>query len=739
MKQKPRINKLKNLNRKKLIKVFVVFGFITSLASCMFLSTNYTVYPSKAYYGLDENSSLSLINSSEITERRKLIDDNPSLDSIELSNESKINQAFRINCIDLNKIMFDIDNNDIKTGVIKLELKDESDKIIFSEEKELSQIQQIEIEVPDQHYDRRSNFELSVEVLGIGDDEKVTLYTCTYNDGSLKINGETSEGVLLMNLEGSLNVYKSKSLLISIFICILLLCYVVKLFLLDEKRILSKVDVILDFSKRKVRIFVWELLAFLALLYVFLKLYCSYKYVQSINLVYMTLFIFITALFITLILYCICKNKHRIEIIFVLIAIPVGLSYAFLIMPNCVPDENVHFAKAYLTSLGNFTSENKVNFPTQYTDFPFSDYRAMLNGIFTPTNYQDVYTNHNATGYSVILYVFSAIPLFISRILGAPIYFAYYLGRCANLFIMILAGYYAIKITPIGKFVFLIYLFNPMFFHQGASYSSDSLINSAIIFAVAHFLMMKMNKKITNRDIYIVFAIIAFIVTVKYVYLPLCGMYFLLYKEIFIFNKKQWISFAKALLSAVVLIAVFKALTYNATTLLGHKIYLENSGVNSSEQIKFLLSSPKNFLVMLRETIKVQGEFYVNSFIGIFGWLAVQINNLSYYVFVFLLVLSPLIVEEKKLKLLERGWLIFIAVATSILVILGLYLEWTTVGTYVTQGVQGRYFIPTIIFAFIALCGHKKVIIKRPIALYVLGIFVIQGFALLDILKYFAG
>lgn len=50
---------------------------------------------------------------------------------------------------------------------------------------------------------------------------------------------------------------------------------------------------------------------------------------------------------------------------------------------------------------------------------------------------------------------------------------------------------------------------------------------------------------------------------------------------------------------------------------------------------------------------------------------------------------------------------IFIAFV-FMLVILGMNFQWTPVGKYVTEGVQGRYFIPVVILLLIALIPPKK-------------------------------
>lgn len=128
---------------------------------------------------------------------------------------------------------------------------------------------------------------------------------------------------------------------------------------------------------------------------------------------------------------------------------------------------------------------------------------------------------------SFYLIYFSAIPLFITRILHLSVYFGFYCGRMMNLLIFIIIGYNILKIIPFGKWVFLCIFFNPMLIQQEMSFSSDSLINTICLLAIAYFLKMKFNSdKIETIDIIIVFTMIGIVFLAKYIYLPIFGIYF---------------------------------------------------------------------------------------------------------------------------------------------------------------------------------------------------------------------
>ena len=97
----------------------------------------------------------------------------------------------------------------------------------------------------------------------------------------------------------------------------------------------------------------------------------------------------------------------------------------------------------------------------------------------------------------------------------------------ANLALFIFLVSYAIKIIPKCKILIFTFCCNPMLIHLVASYSSDSLILAVCILAVANCLYLFYKQdKFSNKDIAITMSLILFIALVKYIYLPIFGIYF---------------------------------------------------------------------------------------------------------------------------------------------------------------------------------------------------------------------
>src|SRR5699024_6071330 len=151
--------------------------------------------------------------------------------------------------------------------------------------------------------------------------------------------------------------------------------------------------------------------------------------------------------------------------------------------------------------------------------------------------------------------------LLITRLLGLSIYLGFYGGRMVNLMIFIIVGYNIIKMVPFGKWIFFVYFFNPMLLQQSMSFSADSIINSTCLLAIAYFLKLRFSEdKIRNKDIIVVFTLIGITLLSKYVYLPIYGIYFLLFDKLLKMDARQW--------GLCLIFIILIGLAYYGTTLL---------------------------------------------------------------------------------------------------------------------------------------------------------------------------
>lgn len=132
-------------------------------------------------------------------------------------------------------------------------------------------------------------------------------------------------------------------------------------------------------------------------------------------------------------------SKIKIEKLFLLVAIPLSLMYALLVLPLNVPDEGTHLIKAYDISIGHIVTQideegkSYAIIPRElenYSYMRFQNYKDVFNELQSTTDYKDqVRTVCAAQGNSPFLYVGSVMGFLIGRIFGINLFYVVYLSR----------------------------------------------------------------------------------------------------------------------------------------------------------------------------------------------------------------------------------------------------------------------------------------------------------------------
>lgn len=140
------------------------------------------------------------------------------------------------------------------------------------------------------------------------------------------------------------------------------------------------------------------------------------------------------------------------EFIFIIFSFIFGLIMMFVTPPYLVPDEAAHLMRACEVADG--IMYNKA--PAQNVECD----RYIQKGM----NFVRPEKMHQCTGYSPVMYTFSALGLKAGMLWGGKVMF--YLGRFANLLAWIILTALAIRITPVFKFPFLFAALMPMTLYE---------------------------------------------------------------------------------------------------------------------------------------------------------------------------------------------------------------------------------------------------------------------------------
>jgi uncharacterized membrane protein len=138
----------------------------------------------------------------------------------------------------------------------------------------------------------------------------------------------------------------------------------------------------------------------------------------------------------------------------------------------------------------------------------------------------------------------------------------------------------------------------------------------------------------------------------------------------------------------------------------------ENMG--SRYTLKYFIQNPNKLVAILYQTFMEYGEMYIRGMIGDYmGYVQIRVFLLPILVYILLLIAACIRKEEEPVYI-GMGtrvymWIIFVTVCA--IAVAAMLLYWTDAGSYVIEGVQGRYFLPALPIALIA-CRSNQISVK---------------------------
>jgi len=332
----------------------------------------------------------------------------------------------------------------------------------------------------------------------------------------------------------------------------------------------------------------------------------------------------------------------------------------------------------------------------------------------------EVFINTSAGGYAPILYLPAALVISIGKSFNLSPLWLMYLGRLANLMAFLSLIYWALKIIPTGKPVVFLLALMPMTLFLAPSLSIDGLIIAASLLLTATLMDLARNDRqpVKYQTWFIAPITLTLLALGKVVYCPLILLFFLSPKALFSGDRNRLYLFASSLLLAAGCYIIWHWLTKNAGTASVTNIPFDYTNfqakdqllplLDSNKQLQFLQHQPSSIFTILIRTLQDQGLYYIESFIGLLGWLDTKLPFLIYISFPFALIVSAL--GSKTLKnnmLAEKTLFALIWTISTSAILLGFYLLSTPVGNAIIGGIQGRYFIPiTLPFLLIISTGY---------------------------------
>ena len=436
-----------------------------------------------------------------------------------------------------------------------------------------------------------------------------------------------------------------------------------------------------------------------------------YDEVIIISIVFLIIFFIVN--------YLINNEKINKEKSFLLLMLIYLLPILFIYPTYETPDEPFHFRKAVGLSQYNLNKTPYENMMTKKMNLPknseclSSTGPLIYNNIIKKEDYLKCFKSTKNIKNSYVktetIRLLSSIPAAIGvkiadTFSNSPM-IIFYSGRLFNFLIAFMLILVAFRIIPKHKKILLMIVLIPMFIQQMISYSYDAILNSLCILVMSYLIKFYYAKNITMKEI-IIYSIISFIILdIKAPYILLSLPIFFIDKSKFGFQKHDKIK-QLSIMSFMILIG-FLISRYISN--IGYIATGNSLGSNIGNSISSILFHPKHLLVVVYSTLKVKGLEYITSTIGKFGWYTKDLNLLLVIAYIVFLIVAA-ISENGEIKLKNKIINILLMLILIASICLAMYVSWTPTGNVVIEGVQGRYFLPTLFIIFMLI--PKKRMLK---------------------------
>jgi len=436
-------------------------------------------------------------------------------------------------------------------------------------------------------------------------------------------------------------------------------------------------------------------------------------------------------------------HKETLTKLILYILIPIQLLiFTFLVPPFQKPDERTHFEQSLIISKGYLSctkkSNNTISIEKKYIDFIKTPYLDLLThgrgklpvSIFLDDLFSNKQDNNKINfnidhlcSFPIVSYLPQAFALTVASISKLNPIMSLYFGR---LFMGILGYFWFLylykKIAKNFKLILLFTFALPMTLHQISSFSYDTV---HIMFGLTFFVLIvsfprkrESSQKLHYFKLFLI--LLLFLASKKIGYETFFLFLFLIPFEI-----------KPMIISSLIFIPFYFLSKLNGSFDLQNS--LTNQIINPISQLNFLFSNPINIIKVVTITTIHRFSFYLQSLIGIFGWLEYGLDPLSYllYGLFFIYLLTDSNFMKKQILLKNKIiFLFFTLIISYIFIVLLAYVFNTVPGTLTAHGVQGRYFIsflPFIILFFIQFKNKIRLKLQINIFFYYLIILYLAG------------
>jgi uncharacterized membrane protein len=408
-----------------------------------------------------------------------------------------------------------------------------------------------------------------------------------------------------------------------------------------------------------------------------------------------------------------------------------AISMIILTPPFQVPDEQDHFFRAYQLSefqlrgiardgraggtlpssvielVEDFLGKDAVLYPKaiytvpQITAQPLRQTWRALDRPLEP-NRREFQDFPAAAFYSPMAYLPQVIAIIGGRWAGAEPLALLYLARSANALIAVVLLTWAVRLMPIGREAVIVAGLLPMAIFEYASAGPDAGIISTAFLFTAVGLRTQLRGGWTAGEVAIAAVSGLVFCSQKPVYAPLL----VLGLAAALTGKRVRLT----LLAQAVILVLALGGTAFWIRFSWSRLVLPYPGTSLSEQVAYIAAHPFAYSETIARSFWHYWSFYYQSLVGILGWLTLRLPKFAYVLPVAALLLSVMAqpLNAPRLPLYAVAWNVILLVTSILLIMTAQYLQATRVGSWIVEGVQGRYFIPLLPLSVATACSVAR-------------------------------
>lgn len=410
---------------------------------------------------------------------------------------------------------------------------------------------------------------------------------------------------------------------------------------------------------------------------------------------------------------------EKVEHVFLVIALSLGM-LCIVVTPSRVGvswDDEIHYLNTLKVS--NFlngimyTADEKniseyaknIRERNGYDRKTEADYVEELN-----RSYEKQEAEKYAFPYpeiSSIPYIPAAAGVMLGRGLNLSYVGVFNLGRIFQLLTYVLLLSLAITKVKYGKVLVAMIGLIPTSIFMAAHYSYDWWVTGFTVLGFAYFIAeLQDDKPLENKNALIMVGAIALGCIPKAIYFPILLPLLFMPKKKFKSEKQRKCYYIIIILGVLLLVASFLLPMLNPANDMSDS--RGGAGVNATEQIKFILKNPIEYIKILFN-FELDYISIRNTSAMLYKFAYVGEGQYHGVMSVLLLLLAFLDKDETEKKHgLVRSSMLIGNMAAIVLATTALYISFTAVGHNTVEGMQGRYLVPTIYPALFAL-GFMKV------------------------------